>query len=277
MAVASLSSLPNGGPEIVMKLAKRMLLLLSRPPESGDYEGGTNEYTIDTALSLLSGKFPDFPAIIVGKTIVDFGCGTGFQSLALARAGAKSVFGIDTNISAVAQATKLAETFGLGEKVKFADKIDSSIRQKFDVVISQNSMEHFPDPVAVLKEMKYLVKEDGRLLISFGPPWYAPYGSHMHFFTKMPWINILFSEATVMEVRHYFRNDRAARYEDVPGGLNKMTVEKFENIIADCGMEVILKKYDCVKGLNLLGRIRWLRELFINHVSCILVRQQDSL
>lgn len=39
------------------------------------------------------------------------------------------------------------------------------------------------------------------LLITFGCPWLSPYGSHMHFFTKMPWINVFFSETTVMRVR----------------------------------------------------------------------------
>ena len=77
----------------------------------------------------------------------------------------------------------------------------------FDIVLSHNSMEHFGDPARILDVMKSALKPDGRLYITFGPPWYAPYGSHMHFFTRVPWVNLLFSERTVMAVRARYRND----------------------------------------------------------------------
>jgi SAM-dependent methyltransferase len=144
------------------------------------------------------------------------------------------------------------------------------MRGQFDVVISQDSFEHFPEPDAVLHEMSLLLNRSGVLLITFGPPWFAPYGSHMHFFCKVPWINLLFSEEVVMRARSRFKSDGASTYEEVESGLNKMTIRKFESIVSSCNLKVTYRKYECVKGLNWLSRIPLARELFINHVSVVL-------
>jgi len=253
-----------------MKLREKVLLLLSRELGTGDCEGGENEWDIDNALSLLKKDIQGFSENILDKNIVDYGCGSGYQSVALAKSGANYVLGIETNPVELKKARDLAETLNLNEKVEFKDKIDESLRSKFDLVISQNSMEHFPDPVRAINQMKYLLNQMGRVIITFGPPWYAPYGSHMQFFTKLPWVNIFFPENIVMNVRSHYRDDGAKRYEEVEKGLNKMTVARMESIISNSGMNIQYRKYECVKGFNILGRLPLLRELFINHISCIL-------
>jgi len=164
----------------------------------------------------------------------------------------------------------LALKYGLKGRVDFFKKLEPRLLHTFDMVISQDSMEHFTQPIESLKEMRLLMNSKGVVLISFGPPWYAPHGSHMHFFTKIPWVNILFDERTVMNVRKEFRSDGANRYEEVRGGLNRMTVAKFEKLVSESGLHVISKKYRCVKGVNFLGKIPFARELFINNVSCVL-------
>jgi hypothetical protein len=74
----------------------------------------------------------------------------------------------------------------------------------------------------VLDEMRLAACPGGCVLITFFEPWLSPYGSHMSHFTRVPWINVLFSERTVMNVRSLFRSDGATRYEDVEGGLNRI-------------------------------------------------------
>lgn len=256
-----------------MKFAERSLLALSRKPGSGDYiEGQLERQTDGTALRLLERVYPDLRDIITGKSVVDFGCGQGCQAIALARKGAYRVVGVDSNSRTLAKARNMLSKTNLQDKVHFVEKLPAHLKEQFDIVISQNSMEHFPDPAAVLAEMISILKVNGRLIITFGPPWYAPYGSHMHFFSKVPWINIWFSEKTVMTVRSLFRNDGATRYEEVESGLNKMSVSKFERIVREAMPQchVIYKKYECVKGLDFLGNIPFMRELFINHISYVL-------
>ena len=142
----------------------------------------------------------------------------------------------------------------------------------FDIVLSQNSMEHFPDPHGALKTMISALRLDGKLLITFGPPWFSPRGSHMHYFTKVPWVNLLFSERTVMNVRGRFRHDGATRYVDVESGLNRMSVAKFERMINEFDLVPLYRRYDCVKGLDIAGTIPIVRELLVNRISVILGR-----
>ena len=107
----------------------------------------------------------------------------------------------------------------------------------------------------------------GRILIVFGPPWFAPYGSHMQFFTPLPWVNLLFGERTVMRVRSRYKKDGARRYEEVEGGLNRMSLSKLEGILDRSGLVVVWSHYRAVKGIRWLVRIPILRELFTSQVA----------
>jgi SAM-dependent methyltransferase len=255
-----------------MTLAEKLLLSLSRNPGSEDYEGSREAWTIDNALSELRTIFPNFMTEIKGKEILDFGCGEGFQVVSLAQNDAKHVAGIDINQKYLRSARNLAKQCHVDHKVEFSDTLNKSSKGRFDIVISQNSMEHFADPASILSEMKSALKKDGVIYITFGPPWFAPYGSHVQFFTKLPWVNIIFNEKTVMKVRSFFRNDGAMKYEEVESGLNKMTISKFERLLYECEMHPVRLTYKCVKGLDMLGRLPVLRELFINSVSCIVTK-----
>lgn len=248
-------------------LLDRILLAFSRPVGSEDYADGVDEWE-ERPLDWLLTAFPDLGQVVKGKLVVDFGCGSGHQASAIAREFDCRVYGLDTNERTLSRAKDQYGSTG----VRFYTEPPEHIVGNCDVVISQNSMEHFPDPEGILEEMKRLLKPGGVLLITFGCPWFSPYGSHMHFFCKLPWVNLIFPERTVMRVRSRYRNDGAMRYEDVESGLNKMSVAKFERIIANAGMRVLFRRYTGVKGYDFLTRLPVLRELFVNRIDCALVK-----
>lgn len=254
------------------RLGERVLLSLSRDPVAADYSAGdASDGEASGSLRLLNRVFPNFAELVAAKRVADFGCGVGRQCISLVQQHGCLVVGIESNKETLQRAQDSGQAAGLVEpQLIFADRISVELRGGFDIVISQNSFEHFPDPKSVLDDMASLLKPDGKILITFGPPWYSPYGSHMHFFCKVPWINLLFSEATVMKARSHFRSDGALKYEDVTSGLNKMSIRKFEQIVNSSGLEIQYRKYRCVKGVNILGTIPIVRELFINSVTVIL-------
>jgi SAM-dependent methyltransferase len=174
----------------------------------------------------------------------------------------------------VQKGQKLAKQLGVEKQVEFSYSLADHFKSRFDMVISQNSMEHYKYPDEVLNDMKSALRQDGTILITFGPTWFAPYGSHTSFFTKIPWVNLIFDEKTVMKVRSHFRNDRASKYEEIDGGLNKMSVRKFERIISNSGMKILYRKYDCFKNIIVLGKLPLMRELFINHISFIITKDR---
>jgi SAM-dependent methyltransferase len=255
-----------------MRVGERLLLTMSRDPAAADFPAAGVDWTIEEATRGFETEFPDFIQFIENRDVVDFGCGKGYQSVALALRGARSVLGIDISASALDQANRLATQHGVQERLRFVQQAEKSHYGQFDVVISQNSMEHFADPDDILNQMSLLLRKGGTMLISFSPPWYSAYGSHMHFFTRVPWVHLLFSERTVMNVRARYRSDGAKRYEEVEGGLNRMSLHKFERLVRRRGVEILGIRYRAFRGMRWPTHLPLARELLVSGVSCALRR-----
>lgn len=261
MSVEALTAIPKptAGKKIIVALTKPILSLFCFEPTQ---HFGTGEAPADP-LRIFRNEFEGFEQSVRGKRVLDFGCGDGHQSNALAKLGA-IVTGLDTNPNALRRARSLYP------HVTFTDHIPFG---SFDYVVSQNAMEHFSDPRAVLESMRRALKPDGRLLITFGPPWYSPSGPHCDYFCKLPWVQLFFPEATIMAVRAKYRDDLASktlRWSDVEGGMNKMSIRKWERLLRETGLKVEYRKYHAVKGVTPLTKIPVIRELFIGHVSAVL-------
>src|SRR5687768_14783294 len=74
-----------------MRIGEWILLKLSRKPGSNEYAGATLNYTVDNALDFPKKTIPGFLDRIKDKSVLDFGCGPGYQAVAMAVRGAKSV------------------------------------------------------------------------------------------------------------------------------------------------------------------------------------------
>src|SRR5262249_9757689 len=143
-------------------------------------------------LETLQECFPGFLQAIIGSRVVDFGCGYGYQSLALARAGAKVVIGVDVDGEMVQHLRAKAAEQELSDRV-FAEGAVSDV-MRADLVISKNSFEHFLEPEEALAQVRRCLAPGGKILTTFSPPWNAPFGAHMAFFCYLPWVHLLFSE-----------------------------------------------------------------------------------
>ena len=132
-------------------------------------------------------------------------------------------------------------------------------------------MEHFRDPQKELHRMASLARKE--LIVSFAEPWFSPYGTHLNGTTHLPWLNLIFSERTRMNVRNLYPDgsDGAKRVEDVRGGLNKMTVARFERLVSAVpGFRVDYLLLRGVKGVPLVTKIPVVRELMTSALTCIL-------
>ena len=245
----------------------RCLLLFCRKPGSPDLPMAGIHYDEGKELDRLEEVFPSFRQDVGGKRVIDFGSGFGYQSVALARAGARHVLGVEINEEGLVVGRQRAAFLGLGSKICFARKIPDGFQA--DVIISQNSFEHFLDSETILDQMSGALDAGGKIFITFAPPWYAPWGAHMAYFCRLPWVHLFFSEHTVMQTRSLFRPGAERKYRDV--GLAQMSLSKFERTVRNSGLTVQSTRYDCVRGLNMLAKTL-LRELFVNRVSCVLVK-----
>jgi SAM-dependent methyltransferase len=240
-----------------MRLSSLILRALSRNPSAADYPGGTERHRGSNALEFIERTVPDFLSTIQGKRVLDYGCGQGDQSVAIKMGGAASVVGYDPYPKSRAAIPG----------VKFTGKLPT---EQFDVVLSCSAFEHFANPEAELQTMCALTKEN--LIITWAEPWYSHSGSHMNFFTRVPWVNLWFPEKAVMEVRALYRDDGATSYETcgMGGALNRMTVARFERILANSGMQLDWLKLYATYDLPLVTKVPVLRELLTSACACIL-------
>jgi SAM-dependent methyltransferase len=182
-------------------------------------------YKDKSKLTILMGA--DFFARIAGKVVVDFGCGDGVEAVEMAGRGAGRVIGIDIREDALEAARQGALAAGVQDSCLFA----SSTKELADIVVSVDAFEHFADPAGILRTLDALLQPAGEVIVSFGPTWYHPLGGHL--FSIFPWAHLLFSEEALIRWRSTFKTDGATRFSEVAGGLNQMTIAKFEKLVAD--------------------------------------------
>ena len=257
-----------------MHFTEKILLALSRSPDAPDYHLSDDDVAVENALDLLCAQFGrEVLQHIRGKAILDYGCGYGKQAIAYLLNGARHVTSVDIVEDNIAHAKALAEKYGVASKLSLqlgdVDDIDLPDNY-FDTIITSDSFEHFSNPEGILNVCYLALKAQGRFLITFGNPWFHPYGSHMQYLTKLPWVHVLFSEKTVMKVRERFRNDHATRYKDVQGGLNQMTVRCFVKLVKASGYQIEHFELRGIRRIDSLTRLPVIREFFTNRVNCIL-------
>jgi SAM-dependent methyltransferase len=217
-----------------------------------------------------------FKPHVFDKVVLDYGCGYGQAAIAMARMGARLVIGTDIREDVLNQSRASSAQADLTDKCIYLNTTDPQVlipyHGKVDVIVSVDAFEHYTDPEGVLLEMSKLVSPGGSVFISFGPPWWHPYGCHMMLMGAPPWSHILFKEKTIMAVRSLHRSDGAGHYEEVEGGLNRMTIRRFEHLVVKSKFRLAALHCVPIRRMAMLARNRWGREFFTSMVRAQLVK-----
>jgi 2-polyprenyl-3-methyl-5-hydroxy-6-metoxy-1,4-benzoquinol methylase len=232
------------------------ILRLTNPSKASHCTGAA--YRTRSKIDALLGD--DAWSHIKGKTVVDFGCGTGGDSVEMARRGAARVIGVDNRQKVLDEAIDKARRAGVGDRCVFTREL----RLQADTVVSLDGFEHYGDPAACLRLMHGMLRPGGRLLLAFGPTWFHPLGGHG--FSAFPWAHVLLTEKSLLK----WREEPATRFEDTDGGLNQMTVRRFKKLVA--GSDFAVVRFGAIP----IRQLRWLanpmtREFTTACVRCELV------
>lgn len=228
-------------------------------------EIGSDEHDYEYALLQIKNKtINGFGIDILGKDVLEIGCGHGGICLFMSMNGAKSVVGIDVSDEALATARKIATQFEKEGRVRkgtvryeksFAEKIDFA-NESFDIIIADNVFEHVNDLTQTLKECKRLLKPKGIIYAPNFPSIYSSGGPHLKYGSKIPWLHIFFTEKSICEAVY----QRAIKYPELKlfdyyGGLinnpktfkdvrkykdlNYITHKKFKKAVKEAGLKII--------------------------------------
>jgi SAM-dependent methyltransferase len=212
---------------------------------------------------------PGIETEIKDKIVLDFGCGPGVEVKEMALLGAKRVIGLDIGKKWLQIGREQAEKAGVGAKCEFV----ASIANPVEVIVSLDSFEHFADPGAVLKTMYSLLQSGGCVFVSFGPTWYHPLGGHL--FSVFPWAHIVLKEDALIRWRAQFKTDGATKFGEVEGGLNQMTIRRFEEILRTSSFIVEELELVPIRRMKPLHN-RVTREFLTAIVRCRLRKPRDS-
>ena len=247
----------------------------SGPGDLADVEFSEASPTADRLLGRLAPHVE-----LRGKTVLDLGCGSGSTAIALGQKGAARVLGVDIRPVELARGMLETEYAGLAGTVEFRQiAADGSglDDERFDVVVSKDAFEHVSDPARHVRVIEDHVVDGGDVVIAFGPLWKSPWGSHLGFMTSVPWVHLVFPEEIMLAERLRFRpwEGEISRLDDVPGGLNRMTLARFESVMAASGLECLSFEVDSVgsgrggrlgKAVTFASRRPRLREYFAGYV-----------
>lgn len=246
--------------------AAQYRLLRKIAPTAPTYMDGS-AYAHRSKLEVLLGR--EILNEVKGREVLEFGCGAGAEAVELAKS-AKFVFGLDIVAAHLIEARARAAAAGVASRCHFTSEAPPG---KVDVIVSIDSFEHFSDPAGVLNTMHELLRPGGRVVASFGPTWFHPLGGHL--FSVFPWAHLIFSERALIRWRSDLRSDGATRFAEVEGGLNQMTIGRFERLVRLSPFRLV--KLETVP-IRRLARIhnRLTREFTTAVVRCVLERPRDK-
>tara|TARA_B110000438_G_C15734910_1_gene615884 strand:+ start:213 stop:998 length:786 start_codon:yes stop_codon:yes gene_type:complete len=191
-----------------------------------------------------------------GKKVLDVGCGTGLFAFSAAKKGAV-VLGVDFSVEAI----EIAQSQYVHKNLKFASTDVDTIKEKFDVIVSNGTLEHMDSPIKTLRLLKHHLNKNGCLIIT-SPNWTNPRG-HM----LMPLLLLFDAPITLVDIHYFtpvdFKNfaknlDMTLSWNtfDHSWGHGKMLVEDFKkripNVLRDSKLPNDKKK------VNLL--IKWIEK-----------------
>jgi SAM-dependent methyltransferase len=157
-----------------------------------DHMGGPESRVVKFA-NVLCKEIEKHTGPLRGKRVLDFGCGTGATTAALANL-AKEVVAFDVDAESVDIANKRIEEHGLSRKVQLhhADDFDAIASRlgRFDLVLMNGVIEHVPLSKEGLRKRLVrtafsMLRGKGHLYINETPNRLWPYDDHS---TKLWWI-----------------------------------------------------------------------------------------
>ena len=121
-------------------------------------------------------KLLDLSKIKNGDNVLDLACGTGLVTKKLIRKVGRNgqVFAIDSSESAIKIAKKWT---GTSKNLHFvrADAEKVQFKTKFDAITCQYALFFFPDEQKVLKNMKNVLKKNGKITLAVHGKYNVPY------------------------------------------------------------------------------------------------------
>ncbi|MBN2012152.1 class I SAM-dependent methyltransferase [candidate division KSB1 bacterium] len=174
---------------------------------------------------------------VIGKQVLDFGCGTGGTAYVFARHGA--------HVTAV----DVKDTFRFPrEPIKFRfnrEPLLKSAKDTFDIIIMQDVIEHVPTIGMMLPTIVDCLKPDGLLYLSTPNRW-SPFNTIADPHWGIPFVSMLSRRHVIRIVHNIFHIDRRDR-QDWPALFG---YRRLISLLEESGLQVTFVNRQVVRYLH---------------------------
>lgn len=152
-------------PDSIQRAGNALRRLLAGLPPGGRRVSPEAPTAVFAALSSIYGFAGGF---VAGRAVLDWGCGTGFGSAILRRAGARPVVGIDPDGAAIRYARRRFGAPGLELRVAPLEDPGPDL-PPFERLVAVGTLARLADPGTVLPRLTAALGPDGILVASVPP------------------------------------------------------------------------------------------------------------
>jgi SAM-dependent methyltransferase len=194
------------------------------------------EDAADEILGFLSGD----GITLEGRRVADIGCGDGIIDLGLALKGRpEELVGYDLMDVDTGALLRAARGAGVGSELPAGLRFERSAPTAipapdsyFDVVVTWSVFEHVDNPVALLGEVRRVIKPDGYLFLQLWPFYDSEHGGHLwpHYEGSFPHL-LRTDEQILREVEGRQGTDPRRSADDEYRSLNKITLDELHRAL----------------------------------------------
>lgn len=171
-----------------------------------------------------------------GKRVLDFGCGRGDLSMALAEHLGCSVVGVD--IGDYEEWQDLAHNRVELRRVDLCDEQAASLlADEFEVIVSNSVLEHVAHPYAALRGLHAVLRPRGLMWLQINLH-RGPLASHRYRDVFFPWPHLLFSEHVFAEFYSHLGKSPKG-----PAWVNRLTHLHYRQHFAELGLETLRENF----------------------------------
>ena len=182
-----------------------------------------------------------------GTSVLEIGCGEGGNLKPFLDLGCR-VTGIDLSQSKIENAGIFFRDHPYFDRATFIVKdiflAENELREKFDLIIMRDVIEHIHDQLRFMGFVKQFLKPGGKFFIAF-PPWYNPFGGHQQvssskILSKLPYFHLL-----PKNIYKFILKTGGESREKIEGFLEiketGISIERFKKILRTHHYKIILE------------------------------------
>lgn len=220
--------------------------------------------------------------------VLEVGCGEAGVLKACLDQGAKYCLGIELSEGRVRLAQDFLKPYISQKRVSIISSnilhgsTQTELREKFDLIILKDVIEHLHDRNKVIEILKYFLKPQGVIFFAF-PPWQMPFGGHQQgaknkILSITPYIHLLPRSLYKLALKLFGESDSMiSAFLEIQD--TKISIEDFENLCNYHSLEKINQRHYLINPIykykfglepmeqyRLLTKARYFRNYF---TSCV--------